>query len=167
MVLNITTSDVPLTKTWLLEQLGKLETFQYEAEGGMHPHIHIADEDSNLGINFLFVVTDDYFSGGRDGTTFQQVVFENANVTYIVPNIPPEGVSGLLIYPSRDSRDGKFGDYRSEWTKGTWMDGLVALARSVTSRSFGLGSEESQRVSQLLDELASIAPQPAQVEVSA
>ncbi|MEK7535151.1 MAG: hypothetical protein AAB563_01995 [Patescibacteria group bacterium] len=162
MVLNITTSDVPLTDAWLLEQLEKLQAFEYSYDPGQtDPFLQYYWESDSArprpGV-LLWARIDTCIN---DITTiFRIVLFGPDSTAYVSPDF---GLDGLA-----DPQDHMTGEdkYLSVWTKGTWMDGLAALAKSVTSRSFGLGSEESQRVSQLLNELASIAPKPAQVEVS-
>ncbi|MEK7170923.1 MAG: hypothetical protein AAB774_01285 [Patescibacteria group bacterium] len=172
MNISINSHEVSFTEGWLREQLLKLESFKYSADGVIYSRICLYDrydeESSWFGYNVVFVVTDETCDCENDYVTYQQVLFENGGVAFIVPNLPPEGLvnSHGVIRPSREGGGDRFEDYRSIWTKGTWMDGIAALAKSVASRSFGIGSEESQRVGQLLDELGSIAPKLAEVTVS-
>lgn len=172
MNISTTNPDVPLTEAWLREQLKKPEIFSYLIDGQKESNIFINTvEPEEYGVSILFSVVDKNPISLIHYVIYQQVVFEVTGLAFVMPGLPDGTVRDCPVaFPeiTKEEREtyGEFGHYQAGWIKGTWIDGLAALARSVASRFIGLGFEESQRVGQLLDELGSIAPQPAQVTVT-
>jgi|GEM_PF-6813876 len=160
MQINITAPDSPLTTDWLREQLGKLKAFKYIIdEEGPFEYIELLTEKcgeeqihDNFGTNVVEIATDSIYDSKGETVEYARIMFEDGNTCYVDPKPNSGEISGR--------------DRKTAWPSGTWMDGIVALARSVTSRHFALGSEGSQRVSELLHELAMIESQPAQVTIT-
>lgn len=139
---------VLLEEKWLRKQLEKLEVFRYAEDGGSFAHVHIYDEESEWSPRALFVATDEIMKK-RDWVVYQQVLFEDDNVAYVVPGLGPEGeaASDLVRDPG----------YALNWIKGTWATGLLALAESLASRITGLTVEDEQWVEETLSRISTLA----------
>lgn len=113
---------------WLSEQLSQLKAIKTpDDEGDTVSRIVIYDDDPPYGLNGIMLVTDESYCVNAEFDVKARVVFNVDGTAYIDP-IVDDGIS--------DTVWGRYygkNNYVENWTKGTWADGLLALAQSAVS----------------------------------
>ena len=150
MQICITVPDKVVDATWLRKQLKMLSAIKEASpEGGFFECINYYDdaEEGYPSADAFLLATDESFFDMFHFDVKARVIFHTDGTAYIDPL--DEAVDRDCAYGGTKNVD----DHTGKWTKGTWADGLLALAQSVVGRLEILDTDKGDQISQALQHL--------------
>lgn len=136
----------PLSVKWLKQQLEKLQIFR-DHHGEPYIVLHSSEELAGDYGPALLGAVDELWSGKSPWYIYQQVLFYEANLCYYNPKLG----EGRYIAVSAAFEGAQYCE--TEWRRGTWAEGIYAIASSLVYRLSGLTSEEALQVERVLASL--------------
>ena len=151
MRLTIECPDQVVDVKWLYEQLERMQLVREAIpEGGHHHNCITIYDDAKDGYStpdaFLLATDESYCDDGF--RVHARVIFHTDGSAYTDPN-----VGDVDDNPDYAHGGGKRMD---TWTKGTWADGLLALAQSVVGRLKILDAQKGTEINEALENLVSV-----------
>lgn len=152
MRITIEVPDQTVDARWLREQLKLMQAIGEVVPEGGHAHNPIrfwdyADSEGHTGQDFL-LTNDEAYSDDGFFNTRARIIFHTDGTAYVDPEVN----EGDFSYS-----DGRRGDeHTTEWIKGTWADGLLALAQSVVGRLKILDAQQGTEINEALDRLVEV-----------
>lgn len=151
MQIYITVPDEVVDATWLRKQLKILSVIKETSpEGGFFECVNFYDDrEGGYGpsADAFLLATDESFFDGYHFDIKARVLFHTDGTAYIDPLdevVDSSCASGGTKHEN---------DHLDKWTKGTWADGLLALAQSVVGRLEILDTDKGDQISQALQHL--------------
>lgn len=154
MRITVVMPDQTIDATWLCEQLEVLQAIRENVPEGGHWHTPIniyEDRGEGYGAPDAFLLATDEAYSDDGFKVLARVIFHTDGSAYIDPFQNECEDDGYCYSASGGTQNEN--NHQKKWTKGTWADGILALAKSLTSRLKVTSAKKGQKINDALKHL--------------